>query len=96
MSKIEDEVCKKIQARAKVGLKKYGVTMERKDFSHVDWLVYLQEELMDGVVYLERLITREQTLEAKLRELITEWRNAIPAAVTMPRQLEALLDEVSE
>ena len=96
MSKVEDEVCELIQARAEVGLKKYGVTMEREDFTHLDWLTYLQEELMDAVVYLQRLRTREQTLEAKLRELIADWRNAIPTATTMPRQLEVLLDEVSE
>tara|TARA_R100000734_G_C3224680_1_gene34876 strand:- start:55 stop:249 length:195 start_codon:yes stop_codon:yes gene_type:complete len=56
MSRIEDEVCKKIQERAKVGLDKYGVTMERTDFDFVTWLIYLQEELMDAVVYLQRLI----------------------------------------
>jgi len=59
MSRIEDEVCDKIQARAKVGLSKYGTTMERKDFSEKDWLIYLQEELMDAVVYLQRIIERE-------------------------------------
>jgi len=59
MSKIEDEVCKKIQARAVVGLGKYGVTMERDDFTTLDWLTYLQEELMDAVVYVQRLIQDE-------------------------------------
>jgi hypothetical protein len=56
LSKIEDRVCEKIQERAKVGFKKYGTTMEREDFSFLDWLIYLQEELLDSVVYLERII----------------------------------------
>lgn len=56
MSRIEDNVCKKIQERAKVGLKKYGKTMEREDFSTLDWFRYLQEELMDAIVYVERLM----------------------------------------
>lgn len=56
MSRIEDNVCEKIQKRAEVGFKKYGKTMEREDFSFLDWLVYLQEELLDAVVYLERTI----------------------------------------
>ena len=56
MSKHEDEVCKKIQQRAKVGKAKYGVTMERTDLSIVEWLTHLQEELMDASVYVERLI----------------------------------------
>lgn len=56
MSKHEDEVCKKIQERAKVGKAKYGVTMERTDLNIVEWLTHLQEELMDASVYVERLI----------------------------------------
>jgi len=56
MSKHEDEVCKKIQARAEVGKAKYGVTMERTDLNIVEWLTHLQEELMDAAVYVERLI----------------------------------------
>ena len=55
MSKIEDTVCEKIQRRAEFGLKKYGVTVEREDVSTIGWLIHLQEELMDGIVYLERL-----------------------------------------
>ena len=39
MSKHEDEVCKKIQQRAKVGKAKYGVTMERTDLNIVEWLI---------------------------------------------------------
>jgi hypothetical protein len=56
MSKIEDEVCKKIQERAKIGKAKYGVTMERDDLTVVEWLKHLQEEMMDAIVYAERVL----------------------------------------
>lgn len=56
MSRIEDEVCAKIQQRAEVGKSKYGVTMERSDLSLIEWLTHLQEELMDAAVYVQRLI----------------------------------------
>ena len=56
MSKIEISVCKKITDRAFLGLAKYGLTMERKDLKEVEWMIHLQEELMDSVVYLEKLI----------------------------------------
>ena len=55
MSKIEDEVCEEIQARAKVGLAKYGTTMEREDFDTLDWIQYALEESLDLSVYLKRL-----------------------------------------
>jgi len=115
MSKVEDEVCKLIQARAKKAsiVEKYdGATMERDDLTHDEWLEHLQHELMDAVIYVQRLRTREQTLEAKLRELIAKWGematfNGAPSRevpggwVSSARgkaamELEALLDEVSE
>ena len=56
MSDIEDAVCRKIQIRALVGENKYGTTMEREDLGYIDWLLHLQEELMDAAVYVEKLI----------------------------------------
>ena len=69
MSKIEDEVCEKIQQRAEVGLEKYGTTMEREDFSDLDWMNYLQEELMDGAVYLQRMINNYRDALSQLEKL---------------------------
>lgn len=43
----------KLLERSEVGLKKYGVTTERDDLNLVQWLTHLQEELLDGVVYIE-------------------------------------------
>ena len=56
MSKIEDAVCSKIQLRAQIGKDKYGTTMDREDLTLVEWLKHLQEELMDGIVYAERVL----------------------------------------
>ena len=44
-----------IQQRAMTGEKKYGTTMERGDLSIKEWLTHLQEELLDGAVYIEKL-----------------------------------------
>lgn len=57
MSKIEDNLCNRIQKRAEMGKGKYGVTMERTDLSYLDWIKHLQEELMDAAVYLEKIRT---------------------------------------
>ena len=56
MCAVEDEVCKKIKTRSEVGKKKYGVTMEKEILSMREWLVHLQEELMDASVYVEKLL----------------------------------------
>ena len=48
-------IIKKFEQRADDGLKKYGVTLERTDLSTLDWINHAQDELMDGILYLERL-----------------------------------------
>jgi len=65
MSRIEDEVCKKIAQRAEVGKNKYGVTMETAPLSRLEWLIHAQEEAMDLAVYLQKLIEMETPVEEK-------------------------------
>tara|TARA_R100000353_G_scaffold50505_1_gene40029 strand:- start:5903 stop:6085 length:183 start_codon:yes stop_codon:yes gene_type:complete len=56
MSKIEKQVCEKILQRSEVGKKKYGITMEEEILSIRQWLIHLQEELMDATVYVEKIL----------------------------------------
>ena len=60
MSMIENIVAFKVLQRAEAGLNKYGTTMERSDLTKLEWLTHAQEEAMDLVVYLERLIQDEE------------------------------------
>ena len=50
-----EKVCVQLQDREQRGLFKYGVNTERDDLSTLEWLQHLQEELMDGCVYIEKL-----------------------------------------
>jgi len=53
MSEIEDEVCRKIQERAELGLIKYGVTLADDTLSIDELLTHAQEEAMDLAIYIE-------------------------------------------
>lgn len=46
-----------LDERAERGIRKYGVTTERTDLTPADWLRHLQEELLDGAVYIEALLS---------------------------------------
>ena len=48
-------VVKKFLQRSELGKKKYGVTLDRTDLKPHDWIQHAQEELMDGILYLEKL-----------------------------------------
>ena len=48
-------VVKKFNQRSDVGQRKYGTTLNREDLSRLEWINHLQEELMDAILYCERL-----------------------------------------
>jgi len=44
-------------SRAEMGKEKYGVSLDRNDLIDIDYLQHLKEELMDGVLYLNKFIS---------------------------------------
>ena len=48
-------VIHKYLERSKVGKEKYGTTLDREDLDKIQWLIHLQEELMDATLYIEKL-----------------------------------------
>jgi hypothetical protein len=41
--------------RSRVGQKKYGTDLDRKDLTTLEWIEHAKQELMDGILYLEKL-----------------------------------------
>ena len=70
---IVDSILNKFVDRAEMGFNKYNNTLDRKDLSKVEWINHAQEELMDGILYLERL-------KQELNEQTTEDSKADPGA----------------
>jgi hypothetical protein len=52
---IVQAVIKSFLERSALGHKKYGTTLDRTDLKPLDWIKHAQEELMDGIIYLEKL-----------------------------------------
>jgi hypothetical protein len=52
---IVDSVVQKFLQRSFIGQVKYGVTLDRTDLKLKDWIQHMQEELMDAILYLEKL-----------------------------------------
>jgi exoribonuclease II len=53
--KIVQEVVNTILKRSNVGLKKYGVNLNRDDLTQLEWITHAQEEAMDMILYLEKM-----------------------------------------
>tara|TARA_Y100000022_G_scaffold2146_1_gene1763 strand:- start:3 stop:221 length:219 start_codon:yes stop_codon:yes gene_type:complete len=52
---IVSSVVEKYLERSRVGKQKYGTTLDREDLDKIQWLIHLQEELMDATLYIEKL-----------------------------------------
>ena len=50
---IVDSVIEQFSKRSEVGIKKYGTTLEENN--NDDFLQHLKEELMDAILYIEKL-----------------------------------------
>ena len=69
-----EKLCAMIRQRAEVGLKKYGVTVDRKDLTAEQWLQHSIEEKIDDLKYMMRL--REEIVES------TEYARKLSIKVT--------------
>lgn len=59
LDSVVKSILHKFANRANFGQIKYGTNLDRTDLSTSDWIQHAQEELMDGILYLEKL---KQTL----------------------------------
>lgn len=82
---VVENVVDKFVSRSDVGFAKYGKTLRDDDSDLFTWVNHLQEELMDAVLYMQRLkeeITdlKEEAILARIRNMDVEdsevWTNA--------------------
>lgn len=60
MDKIVKQVIDKMKFRSALGIAKYGTTLEENN--HDDFLNHLQEELMDAILYIEKLKQQNENI----------------------------------
>jgi len=65
---VVDSVIDKFIERAQFGREKYGVGLERTDLTFPNYITHLREELMDGILYLQKM----ETIHAELLQDIVK------------------------
>jgi hypothetical protein len=53
---IVESVRQDLLDRSEVGIKKYNTTLDRNDLETEEWVQHAYEELLDGALYLKRLL----------------------------------------
>jgi len=56
---IVKKVVQKYYVRSAIGVEKYGTTLEDSPDDFYKFLVHLQEELMDGSLYIEKILSQK-------------------------------------
>lgn len=64
---VVESVATKMCGRSAVGLRKYNTSIHNSDVSFREWVVHIQEELMDGANYAEKLLIMID--EGKINEI---------------------------
>lgn len=54
-SEVLKQVIEDMRLREAKGKAEYGTTMDRKDLTTGQWITHLREELMDAILYLQKL-----------------------------------------
>lgn len=66
---IVEQVVDKFQRRSELGILKYGTTLAQNNKDN--YLIHLQQELMDATLYIEKLLS----LEKVLTDLVKDFPN---------------------
>jgi hypothetical protein len=53
---VVESIIEKFRERSAVGIKKYNTTLDRTDLSFKQWVIEFQHEIMDGILYIEKII----------------------------------------
>jgi hypothetical protein len=72
---MEDSIVKSViesfKKRSDVGIQKYGKTLDRNDLTFLQWIQHAQEELMDGILYLEKIKKISEGKEELIEKLFS-------------------------
>ena len=76
---VVNSIISQFAERSRVGLEKYGTTLDRTDLSLLDWVQHAQEEMMDGILYLEKI--KKTIIESRITDALSN-----PTTETMKRE----------
>ncbi len=76
---VVERVVDKFVQRSDIGFEKYGITLDDDKSNLFAWMNHLQEELMDAVLYMQKLkeSTTDEMQEALLKNIETQYEEVV-------------------
>lgn len=91
---IVQSLIKRFLSRSAKGIDTYGMTLEQNRMPIKDWNLYLQEELMDASLYLEKLRTVHDETDEKVKILSNKIKESQNRTNSIKKDLEKIMDDV--
>ena len=90
---IVESLIKRFLSRSAKGIDTYGMTLEQNRMPVKDWNLYLQEELMDASLYLEKLRTIHEETDEQVKKLSASIRESQAKTDALRESLEKMMDD---
>lgn len=90
---VVESLIKRFLSRSAKGIDTYGMTLEQNRMPVKDWNLYLQEELMDASLYLEKLRTIHEETDEQVKKLSAKIRESQTKTDALREDLERMMDD---
>jgi hypothetical protein len=84
---VVESIIEQFRERSAVGIKKYNTTLDRKDLSTREWQIHMKQELMDAILYLEKLIKQDDLLNEAMLVIEENLEGYTPHRLSLERLL---------
>ena len=91
---VVQSLIKRFLSRSAKGIDTYGMTLEQNRMPVKDWNLYLQEELMDASLYLEKLRSLHEETDESIKLLSKKVRDCQKKTESLREDLEKMIDDV--
>lgn len=90
---IVQSLIKRFLSRSAKGIDTYGMTLEQNRMPIKDWNLYLQEELMDASLYLEKLRSVHEDTDESIKKMSKKIRDMQTVTDSLRESLEKMMDD---
>jgi predicted nucleic acid-binding Zn-ribbon protein len=90
---VVQSLIKRFLSRSAKGIDTYGMTLEQNRMPIRDWNLYLQEELMDASLYLEKLRSVHEDTDESIKKMSKKLRDMQTVTDSLRESLEKMMDD---
>ena len=90
---VVQSLIKRFLSRSAKGIDTYGMTLEQNRMPIRDWNLYLQEELMDASLYLEKLRSVHEDTDESIKKMSKKLRDMQTVTDSLRESLDKMMDD---